>query len=91
MAAPKGNQNASKAKQWTAAIERAMSKRAGKGQSITDVLDEMAEKFLKTCDDGDLAAFKELGDRLEGKAAQSLSLDGSLDITQHEATLDDLK
>jgi hypothetical protein len=36
----------------------------------------MAEKFLKSCDEGDLASFKELGDRLEGKAAQSVEMSG---------------
>lgn len=73
MAAPKGNQNAAKAKQWSAAIERALENRAKTGQTRAEVLEEMAEKFLKACDEGDLAAFKELGDRLEGRAVQQIS------------------
>lgn len=73
MAAPKGNQNAAKAKQWSAAIERALENRAKTGQTRAEVLEEIAEKFLKACDKGDLAAFKELGDRLEGRAVQQIS------------------
>ena len=38
-----------------------------------DRSDELAEKLLSACDAGDLAALKELGDRLDGKANQSIS------------------
>lgn len=78
MAAPKGNQNAAKAKQWSAAIERALDKRALNrgGKTRAEALDELAESFLKACDDGNLVALKELADRLDGKAAQSMSISG---------------
>lgn len=72
MGAPVGNQNAAKAKLWSAAINRALEKRAGGDKA--KALDELAEKFLAACDDGDLAAFKELGDRLDGKPAQAVSV-----------------
>ncbi len=74
MAAPIGNQYARKAKIWTAAIERALAKRSRAAQ--IDALDELAEKLLSLCDQGDLAALQELGNRLEGKPAQSVSLTG---------------
>lgn len=70
--APKGNNNAAKAKIWTAAIERALEKRLG---DRIQALDDLAEKLLKKCDEGDLQALKELGDRLEGKPNQSISGD----------------
>lgn len=70
MAAPKGNKNAAKAKVWTAAIERALDKR---GTSRIKALDALAEKLLVLADSGDLAALKELGDRLEGKPAQAIT------------------
>ncbi len=70
MAAPLGNRNAAKAKLWQAAIERALEKRGG-GDKIK-ALNELAEKFLAHCEQGDLAAFKELGDRLDGKPAQAI-------------------
>lgn len=77
MGAPKGNKNAAKAKLWTAAIERALDKRSRK--DAKDALDDLAEKLLERCDNGDLSALKELGDRLEGKAAQSLTVGGDND------------
>jgi hypothetical protein len=70
MGAPVGNQNAAKAKVWTAAIERALDKR---GVSRIEALDALAEKLLALADQGDLPALKELGDRLEGKPAQALT------------------
>ena len=73
MAAPKGNQNAAKAKVWTAAIERALDKR---GLSRIEALSNLAEKLLIKCDEGDMSALKELGDRLEGKAMQSMEVSG---------------
>lgn len=71
MAAPLGNQNAAKAKLWTAAIERALEKR---GVSKVEALDSLAEKLLMKADDGDMQALKELGDRLEGKPKQQIDL-----------------
>ena len=68
--APKGNQNAVKAKKWTDAIERALEKRSRIDQKAA--LDDLAEKLLEKCAEGDLQALKELGDRLEGKPAQSV-------------------
>jgi len=73
MSAPAGNQNAAKAKVWSAAIGRALDKR---GKSRIEALDDLAEKFLKRCDEGDLMAFKELGDRLEGKPPIHATLAG---------------
>ena len=71
MAAPLGNSNATKSKPWAKAIERALDKRSRVKQM--EALDELAETFLAACDAGDLAALKELGDRLDGKANQSIS------------------
>jgi hypothetical protein len=68
--APVGNRNAAKAKLWAAAIERALEKRGG-GDKIK-ALNELAEKLLVNCDSGDMVALKELGDRLDGKPAQSI-------------------
>ncbi len=73
MGAPAGNQNAAKAKMWSAAIHRALEKR-GAGDKLK-ALDELAEKLLANCDQGDLSALRELGDRIEGKPAQVISGD----------------
>jgi hypothetical protein len=72
MAAPEGNNNYRQGKMWTAAIRRALQKRSRTDQ--LEALDDLAEKFLAKCDDGDMQAFKELGDRMEGKVAQGLDL-----------------
>jgi hypothetical protein len=79
MAAPVGNQNAAKAKKWSAAIERALCKRYGK--SLVDALDDLAGKFIEAVEKGDLAAFKEFGDRMEGKPAQAITGADGGDLT----------
>lgn len=68
--APVGNQNAAKGKRWADAIDRALAARS-KVEGI-QALDALAEKLLTLADEGDLGALKELGDRLDGKAAQSI-------------------
>ena len=70
MSAPLGNNNASKAKVWSAAIERALDKRSRGDRK--KALDELAEQLLLKCEAGDMIALRELGDRLEGKANQSV-------------------
>jgi len=74
MAAALGNQYAAKHKRWTMALERALEKRSRVAQ--VEALDLLAEKLLAKCDEADLGALKELGDRLEGKPAQSLEHSG---------------
>lgn len=69
--APIGNNNPTKGKLWQAAINRALEKRSRK--DAKDALDELAEKFLGKCDDGDMSAFRELGDRLDGKPTQTIA------------------
>jgi hypothetical protein len=71
MGAPVGNQNAAKAKVWTAAINRALERRKPADERLK-AIDELADKLLEECAKGDLAALKELGDRLEGKVPQGI-------------------
>lgn len=71
--APLGNTNAKKTKHWAAAIERALDKRGG-GDRVA-ALNDLAEKLLVKCDEMDMAALKELGDRLDGKPAQTIASD----------------
>lgn len=72
MGAPVGNRNAANAKVWKAAIDRALEAR-GAGDRLA-ALNALAEKLLEKCDEGDLPALKELGDRLDGKPAQAVDL-----------------
>lgn len=71
MAAPLGNQNATKTKVWAASIKRALELRKPLDER-KKVIDELAEKLIDECYDGDLAALKELGDRLDGKVPQGI-------------------
>lgn len=73
MPAPIGNQNAAKGKLWHGAIVRALRKRS-KSEALEE-LDNIAEKLIAACNEGDLTALKELGDRLDGKPSQTIEAD----------------
>lgn len=68
--APIGNQNGRKGKMWASAIEQALERR-GQGNKMA-ALSELADKLLAKCDEMDMSALKELGDRLDGKPAQAI-------------------
>jgi hypothetical protein len=72
--APLGNRNGVKAKPWTAAINRALERRSLVSQKSE--LDQLADKLIDRCLGGDLASLQELGNRLEGKPAQSIMVAG---------------
>lgn len=75
MGAPIGNQNAAKAKRWSAAIERALERRGLAGQQGLDQLaDQFIEDILSAKKDS-VPGWRELGDRLEGKPAQVIAGD----------------
>jgi hypothetical protein len=70
--APPGNTNQSKGKPWADAIKRALARRAdGDFQDIN----KLADTLLNKAAEGDLGALKELGDRLDGKPAQTIAGD----------------
>jgi hypothetical protein len=77
MAAPQGNKNATKNKVWSEALRKYIT------QNPTS-LEKAAEALLAKAHDGDVAAIKELGDRLEGKAHQSVDVSGDLNVGFHE-------
>jgi hypothetical protein len=78
MAAPLGNRNAAKAKVWSAAIERALERRAAER---VPAINELAEKLIEMGLMGDLPALREIGDRLEGKPQQSTDITATVDAT----------
>jgi hypothetical protein len=76
--APLGNQNAAKGRVWRAAIERALAARSRVDQK--EALDRIAEALIVKAQEGDLTAIKELGDRLDGKAHQSMDVQADVEV-----------
>jgi hypothetical protein len=70
MGAPVGNKNATKNKVWIQALNRAVAQDDGVR------LRAAAEKLIDLAVAGDVAALRELGDRLDGKVAQQVLLGG---------------
>lgn len=70
MGAPIGNQNALKSRVFSDALRRAIAQDDGAR------IRKAAEKMLDLAAEGDPWACKELFDRLEGKAAQAVTVSG---------------
>ena len=53
------------------------------GKKVTKTLNQIiAEKLVEKARQGDIQAIKEYGDRTDGKAHQSINLEGDLSVTQ---------
>ena len=66
--APFGNKNSAKSRPWRAALDRAIK------QDTRKLLDKAARAVLEAAAGGDLAAIKEIGDRMDGKPIQAVDL-----------------
>lgn len=80
---PLGNQNAAKAKAWEGALRAALAQYEAKGIKRGQALRKIAEAVVIKALAGDKDATKEIGDRLDGKAAQTIqgpASDGSIKI-----------
>lgn len=73
MAAPLGNKNAHKGRMWHDALKRAIAQDDGVR------LRQAAETLLDRAAEGEGWAIKELADRLDGKAFQSVEITGDSD------------
>ncbi len=71
MANPLGK-NGREQKPWADAIKRALARAELDPKSGGRSLNVLAERLLDKAAEGDLAALKELGDRLDGKPAQAI-------------------
>lgn len=78
--APNGNNNARKGSEWRDAIRAELAEigrdREGDQAAYIKGLRECAKQFIEAAKTGESWALKELGDRMDGKAAQSLTLSG---------------
>jgi hypothetical protein len=63
--APKGNNNAGKNKVWSEALRKEIVQ--------GDNLPKLARALIAKATEGDVAALREIGDRLEGKPNQSIT------------------
>lgn len=84
MSAPIGNDNAKRGTDWRQAIKRALARR-GEGD-YRKGLDAIAEKVVTQAEGGDTQAWKEIGDRFDGKPVQGVELDGDLGVTVSTVT-----
>ena len=69
--APKGSRNAAKNRPFAEAIDKAL-KQTGKGKATK--LRELAEKIIDMAMAGDMAAIKEVADRVDGKAQAQVTV-----------------
>lgn len=79
MAAPYGNKNAANSKRWKAAIDDALKGFEDKRRRLKagQALERIARTVVEAALDGDWWAVAEIGNRLDGKPAQTI------DFTDH--------
>lgn len=73
MGAPEGNTNRATQYRIKRTLERLFEEASTKREGMTR-LEAACRAQMEKAEDGDLAAFKEVADRAEGKASQSLDL-----------------
>lgn len=81
MGAPVGNQNARKAREWTDALRWQLENYEGSGIARGQALRSIAQAVIQKALEGDKDAWREIGDRLEGKAVATTEIAATLDAT----------
>ena len=76
MGAPAGNKNSTKDKRVWGKVVRKLAV-----QEDYKRLHKVAEALFKKAEEGDVACIRELGDRIDGKAEQTISGDSDQPIT----------
>lgn len=82
MAAPRGNENAKKGKEWFDALRKECVQRS----ALADIAKVLVDKAIA----GEAWAIQEVANRFDGKPSQALELSGELELT-HEQFLAGLK
>jgi len=70
--AQEGNNNAHKGKPWANALNRALAQYENPEVRSGDALRKIANKVIEQALEGNPIAMKEIGDRMDGKAHQSI-------------------
>lgn len=78
MGAPVGNKNAAKGKMWANALTRALDQYEADGVQRGNALRKIADRLISKALEGDMAAIKEFGDRIDGKSVIQVDGDGAL-------------
>jgi hypothetical protein len=77
--APLGNANVERGKRWSGAIRRALNEYTDDNVKQGEALLKIAEGIVREAIAGDKDAIREIGNRLDGKPAQALTLSGDSD------------
>jgi hypothetical protein len=77
-----GNQNASKGKPWGDALDKALKQYEDKKAGIErgHALLKIANKTIAMALEGDQAAIKEIGDRLDGKPKLTMDMEAKVTV-----------
>lgn len=86
MAAAKGNKYAAKSKRWEEALLKALARSEG---SIDAGLAPIADQVIKAARGGDKDAIRELADRIDGRAAQSIEHSGGIEHLHYSQMSDE--
>ena len=81
MGAPAGNKNAAKAKVWEGALRAALAQFEDKDTKKGQALRRIAETVVVQAMAGNKDAWKEIGERLDGKAVQPVAADVDVNLT----------
>lgn len=81
MAAPLGNKNGAKGKTWADALRKALLQYTDDDVPRKEALFRIATVVVKKALDGDSTAVREIGDRLDGKPAQTIMGDSDEPLT----------
>ena len=72
-----GNTISADGRRWRQAINKAVSREVGSKRNRIMALDKLADTLVDAGLAGDIAAIKEIGNRLDGMAHQSVSVDNT--------------
>ena len=86
--APLGNNNGGSGQLFHSALKRALA-RAGK--NVDGGLNKVCDKLVKSANDGEQWAIKEIADRIDGKAHQSVTTETTVTIKPATINLVNLK
>ena len=86
---PKGTRNPTT--MWRDEVMKAVCRlRSGDDRKKYKVLRLLAEKLMDRALDGDMTAMREIADRLDGKAVQSVQVDKNIQVTHIEHSIVDM-